>query len=68
MGAYKKGREQVAKKKKLKKRTKIAPKTKKIEFFMIIFTKIHKNIIEISRRLLYNESDVGTGGTRFEKG
>ena len=35
---------------------------------MIIFTKIHKNIIEISRRLLYNESDVGTGGTRFEKG
>ena len=68
MGADKKRREQVTKRKKLKKRTKIAPKTKKIEFIMIIFTKIHKNIIEISCRLLYNKSDIGTGGTRFEKG
>ena len=68
MGADKKRREQVTKRKKLKKRTKIAPKTKKIEFIMIIFTKIHKNIIEISRCLLYNKSDIGTGGTRFEKG
>ena len=68
MGADKKGREQVTKKKKTQKTDENCSQNEKIEFFMIIFTKIHKNIIEISRCLLYNKSDIGTGGTRFEKG